>query len=323
MNSGMILFVALVFAAVFLLAQAIVVPTFGDDAKARKRLRQRLAQINSEDRGEVASLLRAKYLRELSPMARRVESLPGMERLAALIEQSGASFPAFRLLIVSFSFGVAGAVLGWLPTYIPLAGAGAALAGAALPFLKVMHDRKRRFELIEAQLPDAIDVIKRALRAGHPFGAALQLVAQDMDQPVAKEFELTFSDINYGSDLRRAMLGLLARVPSVTVMALVTAVLVQKETGGNLAEILDQIAKVVRSRFRFYRRVRTLSAEGRLSAWVLVLIPIVLFGLIWITTPDYLTVLVEQAEGRKLLMVAGGMMVVGVLWIRRVIRIEV
>ncbi len=135
-----------------------------------------------------------------------------------------------------------------------------------MPFLKLMHDRKKRFEKLDEQLPDAVDVMKRAMRAGHPFNSAMRLVAEDMSDPIAQEFQTTFADINYGNDVRRAMLGLLVRVPSVSMMAVVTSVLVQRETGGNLAEIFDQISRVIRSRFRFGRKVRTLSAEGRLSA---------------------------------------------------------
>ena len=165
--------------------------------------------------------------------------------------------------------------------------------------------------------------MKRALKAGHPFSATLKLVSEDMDDPVAREFELTFADINYGNDVRRAMLGLLQRVPSLTVMALVTAVLVQKETGGNLAEILEQISTVIRGRFRFYRKVRTLSAEGRMSAWILALVPFVLFIVISITTPDYLPALLETPLGVKLIAIAATMGVIGIYWIRKVIQIEV
>jgi tight adherence protein B len=322
MTSGTLMFLGLVFAAVFLLAQAIVVPKFGDDAKARKLLRKRLAKINSSDEHEFTSLLRAKYLRELSPFAQFLESLPGMERLAQVIEQSGHGYPGYRLLIGAAVLAVAGAFIGWLPTRDPLMSLVAAVVLGALPFVKVMMDRKKRFDLIEEKLPDAIDIVKRALRAGHPFGAALRLVSEDMEQPIAKEFSQTFSDINYGNDLRRAMLGLLSRVPSVTVMSFVTAVLVQKETGGNLAEILEQIAKVVRARFRFYRRVRTLSAEGRVSAWILVLIPFLLFGVMWVTSPGYLPVLLEHETGHKLLMVSGALTIIGILWVRRIIRVE-
>ncbi len=203
------------------------------------------------------------------------------------------------------------------------AGFCAAVAGFAAPYLRLSIQRRARLEKLEEQMPDAIDVIKRALRAGHPFNAAIKLVADDMDQPIAKEFELTFSDLNYGGEVRRALLGLLTRVPSVTVMALVTSVMVQRETGGNLAEILDQIAKVVRGRFRFERRVRTLSAEGKMSAWILALVPLGLIVIMSIASPGYLPIMLTNPLGHKMLYVAGILGVIGIVWIRRIIRIEV
>jgi tight adherence protein B len=193
----------------------------------------------------------------------------------------------------------------------------------AVPYLKLAVQRAKRMARFEEQMPEALDVMRRAMKAGHPFTQALKLVAEDMDAPISREFDLVFSEINYGSDLRRAMLGLLERAPSVSVMAFVTAVLVQKETGGNLTETLERITNVIRGRFKLYRRVRTLSAEGRLSAWILALVPVVLFAVISITTPDYLPVLFENPVGKTLLTVAAGMAVVGILWIRRVIRIQV
>ena len=189
--------------------------------------------------------------------------------------------------------------------------------------LKIWKARNDRMAQFEEQLPDAIDAMRRALKAGHPFSATLKLVAEDMEDPIAYEFEQTFADINYGNDARRAMLGLLARVPSVTVMALVTSILVQKETGGNLAEILGEISKVIRSRFRFYRRVRTLSAEGRLSGWILAMIPFVLFLMLTITNPDYLPMLTESETGRQAIVAGVISGFIGILWIRRIIRIDV
>jgi tight adherence protein B len=218
---------------------------------------------------------------------------------------------------------VAAGIIAWLVTRMPYVAAAAPLIGGSMPFLKIFRDRANRFARIEEQLPDAIDIIRRALMAGHPFNASLKLVSQDMGDPIAREFELTFADINFGNDVRRAMLGLLARVPSVTIMAFVTAVLVQKETGGNLAEILNQIGHVVRGRFRFQRRVRTLSAEGRMSAWVLALVPLILFGAMAIINPDYLPLLFEEPIGQKL---AAGAFVwagIGIYWIRRIIRIDI
>ena len=148
-------------------------------------------------------------------------------------------------------------------------------------------------------------------------------VAEEMQDPVSREFAITFADLNYGNDVRSAMLGLLERMPSVTVMALVTSVLVQKETGGNLAEILDEIGKVIRGRFRLQRKIKTLSAEGRLSAWILAMIPFGLFAAISITTPSYLPSLLENPMGQKLIFWGFALMVVGIYWIRRIIRIDV
>lgn len=324
MSDGLMIFLAMVFTAVFLLSQGLVVPVFGESGKMRKLLKQRLGQIDAvSDQGSMASLLREKYLRQLSPLEAWIESLPGMESLAHTIEQAGHSFPAYRLLLVSGGLCAGGGLAGWVFSRSLLIALACAGVGLALPFAKVLRDRKKRIEKFEEQLPDAIDSMKRALRAGHPFSAALKLVAEDMDDPVAREFELTFADINYGNDMRRAMLGLLQRMPSVTVMALVTSVLVQKETGGNLAEILEQISSVIRSRFRFQRKVRTLSAEGRLSAWILAMTPFVLFVVISFTTPDYLPVLLEDPTGRKLIAFGFVMGVAGIFWIRRIIRIDV
>ena len=324
MSAGIVIFIVLVAGAVFALSQGLVVPAFGDQARTRRLLQHRLAKIES-DSGEpsVASLLREKYLRDLSPLQRQLESLPLMESLARFIEQSGGKLLGHQFVIVSALLAVAAAVLAGLFLQNALAAVGAAVLGALLPWVRLRWLRQRRFEQLEMQLPDAIDVIRRALRAGHPFGAAVKLVADDLEQPIAREFELTFADINYGNDARRALLGLLARVPSVTMMSFVTAVLVQRETGGNLAEILEQISKVVRGRFKFQRKVRTLSAEGRMSAWVLALVPLVLFGVISVTQPTYLPVLVHNPIGQKLIFGAIGLGFVGMLWIRKLLRIEV
>ena len=177
--------------------------------------------------------------------------------------------------------------------------------------------------LFEEQLPDAIVTMTRALRAGHPFPAALKMIGDEFDEPIAAEFELTFGDINYGNDVRRAMLGLLSRIPTVTVMALVTAVLVQKESGGNLAEILERISAVIRGRFRLFRKIKTLSAEGRMSAWVLATVPLGLFVVLTLTSPDYLPVLVDDPRGHKMIIASIISASCGIYWIKKILRIEV
>jgi tight adherence protein B len=323
MDGGTILFFALLGGAVFLLSQVLIVPAFGSDARTRRLLRRKLEEIDAVDADrEVSSLLRQKYLRELSPLARRLEDTPHMEALGRAIEQAGLSILAHRLVALAVLAALGGAAVAMILTGNPAIAVLAFAAGGAAPFVVVFRKRRARLEKFEEQLPDAVDVMKRALRAGHPFSTCIKLVSEDMDEPISREFGHTFADINYGNDLRRALLGMLMRVPSSNLMAVVTAVLIQKETGGNLAEIFERISQVIRSRFRFGRRVRTLSAEGRLSAWILTLVPIVLFGVIWITTPAYLPPMLESPMGQKLLIFAGFMMVVAIFWMRKIIRID-
>jgi tight adherence protein B len=315
-------FLVVVFAAVFILLLGITNSASGN-SRVRRTLRRRLERINAESHEDVASILREKYLTSLTPFERRLEEMPFMQKLADMGEQAGRPKPGYQVVFNCILLAIIAGLVTGLVLHNALLGLVAAVLASLVPVLRLSSIRKRRLEKIDEQMPDAIDVIKRALRAGHPFNAAIKLVADDMDQPIAKEFESMFSDLNYGNDVRRALLGLLERVPSVTVMALVTSVLVQRETGGNLAEILDQIGKVVRGRFRFERKVRTLAAEGKMSAWVLSMVPLGLVAMLSISSPKYLPVLLTNPTGHKMLYVAGILGVLGVLWIRRIIRIEV
>ena len=324
MSEGMIFFIVMVFVTVFLLVQGLTTPVFGESAQARKRLQKKLSEIESANEEEAfSSILREKYLRNLAAWERQLEKLPSMEALGAFIEQSGSKYLAYRVVALSIIIGIVAALAAWIIMRVWYAPILAAVIGCYLPFMKISKDRTKRMATFEEQLPDAIDTMARALRAGHPFPAALKMIGDEFEDPISAEFELTFGDINYGNDVRRAMLGLLARIPTVTVMALVTAVLVQKESGGNLAEILERISAVIRGRFKLNRKVKTLSAEGRMSAWVLAMVPLALFVVLMITTPDYLPALVDDPRGQK--MIFGSMISasIGIYWIRKILRIEV
>ncbi|MCO6059622.1 type II secretion system F family protein [Pseudomonas sp. MOB-449] len=317
-------FLGMVFIAVFLLSQGLVVPVFGEASKVRKRIRARLELLeHASNLPNMQTVLRQKYLKRLSPLEARLEQLPFMERVAQMIEQSGHEFRAYRVVLLGLVLAIA---LG-LGLWILLKLWWLSLIGAALvfwlPILKVASDRNQRFQAFEEGLPDALDAMCRALRAGHPFNETLRLVAEEHTGPVAHEFGLTFADINYGNDVRRAMLGLLERMPSMTVMMLVTSILIHRESGGNLTEILERLSSLIRGRFRFQRKVKTLSAEGRMSAWVLVAIPFVLCLAIMVTTPTYLPLLIKEPVGQKLVMAAFIAMLLGIFWIRRIIRIQV
>ncbi|MDH4607278.1 type II secretion system F family protein [Pseudomonas sp. BN102] len=317
-------FLGMVFVAVFLLSQGLVVPVFGEASKVRKRIRARLDLLeHSSNLPNMQSVLRQKYLKRLSPLEAALEQLPFMERLAQVIEQGGHEYRAYRVLLLGAVLAVVAGLGLWLLLKIWWAALLLALVVFWVPILKVSSDRARRFAAFEEGLPDALDAMCRALRAGHPFNETLRLVAEEHKGPVAHEFGLTFADINYGNDVRRAMLGLLERMPSMTVMMLVTSILIHRDTGGNLTEVLERLASLIRGRFRFQRKVKTLSAEGRMSAWVLVAIPFVLSAAIMLTSPTYLPMLIKEPIGQKLVMAAFVAMLLGILWIRRIIRIQV
>jgi tight adherence protein B len=218
---------------------------------------------------------------------------------------------------------IAAAWLIMLATGNPLTALLVGLIAAAAPLVKINMERGKRLNRFEEQLPEAVEVMVRALKAGHPFTDTLRLVAEEMDQPIAKEFGMVHTDINHGLDMKVAFLNLLERVPNMTLMGLVTAVVVQRETGGNLAETLQNISKIIRGRFRFQRRVKSLTAEGRMSAWVLAMIPFVLFIGLMITTPDYLPILIEEPLGRKIVTVSFTLLLIGILWLRKLIRVDV
>ncbi len=317
-------FLGMVFTAVFLLSQGLVIPVFGEAGRVRKRIRGRLHVLeHASNLPNMQTVLRQKYLRRLSPLEARLEQLPAMEALAQMIEQAGHDYRAYRVLLLGLILGVVAGIALWLFTQLWWLALPVALAACWLPVLKIASDRSKRFAQFEEGLPDALDSICRALRAGHPFNETLQLVAEEHQGPVAHEFGLAFADINYGNDVRRAMLGLLERMPSMTVMMLVTSVLIHRDTGGNLTEVLERLSSLIRGRFRFQRKVKTLSAEGRMSAWILVAIPFFLTIAIMVTSPTYMPMLIKEPFGQKLVGVAFIAMLLGIFWIRKIIRIQV
>lgn len=316
-------FLVLVFLAMFLLMQGLAGPTIGGGGRMRRRMRKRIDELVSAPGVETPSLLRQRYLERLSPTGRRLESLPGMPALRRVAEQAGLDQPAHRFALQGLALAALSALASMASGVGGLAALAAALVTAALPFLRLAVLRTKRIAAVEEALPDAIDMIKRSVRAGHPFISAIKLVGEDMQGPIGQEFAATAADFAYGSDPRAALLGLVGRVPSVPLMGFVTAVLIQRETGGNLAEILENITQVIRGRQRFQRKIRTLSAEGRVSAWVLTMVPIVLAGVLHFTSPNYLPILFQHPRGMTMLVACGGLMVVGVWWMRKIIRIEI
>ncbi|WP_295438854.1 type II secretion system F family protein [uncultured Thiodictyon sp.] len=317
------LFFLMIFFIGFLLLQAFAGPAMGGRG-SRRRLRERIRNLSVDPQGsQHLSLVREHYLKDLSPWELRLRGLPGMDGLQSLIEQAGSSQQPQRAALTSLA---AAAAAGSAAGYVLNSGFSGLLIAVlvgALPLLLLRHKRAKRLARFEEQLPDALTTAARAMRAGLPFTEALNLVAQEMKEPVGKEFGIVYTEINYGGDARGALLGLLERVPSVAVTAMVTSVLIQRDTGGNLAEVLDKLAGVVRQRFRFQRTMLTLSAEGRLGGQIMSLLPFFMAGLLSLVAPDFLPQLTQDPTGRKLILGAFGLMVVGILWMRRISHIDI
>ena len=198
----------------------------------------------------------------------------------------------------------------------------AGLALGAVPFAVISFKRRRRLRQFEEHFPEALDLLGRAVRAGHAFTTGMEMIGKESPEPIGGEFRKTFEEQNFGLPMRDALLNMTERVPLVDVRFFVTALLVQKETGGNLAEILDNLSRVIRDRFRIYREVRTKTAQGRLSAMILIALPPIMMVVLSVN-PTYMRVLFDDPKGPTVLAIAGTLQLIGSAIIWKIIHIEV
>jgi tight adherence protein B len=248
---------------------------------------------------------------------------PHAAQVTTLMQQAGLTwkpsdffgFSALCALLPAVALALASA-----PVWVALCSGGAAMF---LPLWLVLHARKKRLGAIERTLPDALDLMARAMLAGHAFPGALRMVADEMPAPVCDEFRIVFQEVNYGVDIATALGNLTRRVPTDDIRYFVISVLIQRETGGNLGELLETIGNLIRARLRLQGTVRVLSAEGRLSAGILVVLPFVLAGVLQLINPSFLSVLWQDDAGAYVIGAAGAAMVIGVVWIRRIVRVHV
>ncbi len=204
-----------------------------------------------------------------------------------------------------------------------LIASAAGVAGCCIPYIVLRMRRSRRLKAFNAALPDAIDLMARALRAGHAMGSSIEMVADQTPEPLAFEFVQVYQQQRLGLQFRDALLQMGDRVPSRDLQFLITAILVQKETGGDLTEILDRAAYVIRERIRIEGEVRTHTAQGRLTGWILGLLPIIMLTLINIVSPGYSTVLFHDPVGQELLYAGGTLIVIGAFIIRKIVDVQV
>ena len=318
-----VLFAVLVFIAAVLLALTLTTPTLGSEAMSSKRTRERIKSLMGTLTPEATSLLLKREQQGLTPLARMMQTFPGIGGLSTVLKQLGSKTPAHVVLFGCFALGIAVFALLLMLRAPLLAALGVAIGLGYIPVFVLKRKRDKRIDQFEEQLPEALSMMSRAMRAGLPFADALRATASEMPEPLGPEFTTVFADITYGLGVKDGLINLMARIPSLSLQTMVTAVLVQRETGGNLSELLEKLAAVIRSRQKLYRKVKSLSAEGRMSAWVLVMIPLLLGVMISFSSPTYLPLLLKDPIGQNMLWVMFGLMLTGVFWIRKIINIQV
>jgi len=306
------------------ITQVLTAPLTSASAQSRRKLRKRIAELSHQGlQPEQLKLLRHSYLQELTPLELWLEGWPILAPLRRLIEQAGLQIPAYRILLLCVAGILGGLILIPLFSQTEFVIIGFTLVLGLGPWVWLKRKKTQRLLQFEEGLPDALAMLGRTLRAGLPLSQALQTVSQEMHGPVAKEFGIVFNELNYGGDLRSAFLGMLERMPSLAVMAMAVAIMIQRETGGNLAQSVDQLEGMLRERFRFQRHLRTLTSSNRTSAWIVGSIPVLLAVLLEIISPGHTSTIFTDPTGLKIFYFILGLQVIGILWIRKLIRLDI
>jgi tight adherence protein B len=252
-----------------------------------------------------------------------VARVPQLRDLPVLLDHSGVGWTTSSFVILSLGVGAASGLFGVVAFGGLFSGVILAGFGAWLPYGYLKFRKKRRLARFEEIFPEAVDMLARAIRAGHPLSAGIQMVGQEMADPVAGEFRTIFEEQRFGVPFADALMGMVDRVDLVDVRIFVTAVLVQREVGGNLSEILDNISNTIRARFKIRRQLQTFTAQGRMSGMVVGVMPIVVGLAFYAINPDYIRMLFEHPMGRAMLAFGITMQIFGYLWIRKVVNIEI
>jgi len=318
-------FVVLLFAAAILAFEATWLWWSGTHGGGARRIAKRLRLMAGRGDGgaDKLSILKQRRYSASPALDQALRRIPQTALIERLLLQAGARWTVAQFLAGSGAALVAGLLLP-LFWHMPIVPSLSVPAGALLlPYGWLLRVRAARLHKLEEQLPETADFLGRALRAGHSFANVLQMVGDELPDPIAGEFKFAYEEINYGVPMNEALHNLAMRVPLTDLRYLVIAVLIQRESGGNLAEVLGNISRLIRARLRLLAQVRVMSAEGRMSAWILGLLPLGVLALMMLTNPAYVKVLWTDPAGVTLTWYALTMAAGGVIWMRKVIRIRV
>ena len=292
----------------------------------QRKLESRLKEMTSpegEDEGNHDAIVKAGAGGMMPALDRAISRTNRGNALSAWIDQSGSKATLSSVLGVATVLGLMMALVAAMFTHAGWSMPVGFGIGFALPFLVLKMKRTRRMRAFEEQFPEALDLIARALKAGHAFATGLKMVADEMEEPVGPEFRKTFDEQNFGLPLKDSLENLTVRIPVLDVRFFATAVLIQRETGGNLSEILENLAHVVRERFKILRQVRVYTAHGRMTGYVLLALPAFLSVALMFINPDHMNLLFRERMGQQMLMAAIVMQTAGFLWIKKIVKIEV
>jgi len=289
-------------------------------AKIRKRLRKYTYEENQKNG---ADILRKRLLSEIPFVNRLLQRISAVRRLDELVIQANAPYTLWFYVLLFGLLTILGFLFGVFFLKQKLLAVLLGLLASAIPYIYLHAKKEARIEKFRSQMPEGLDLIARALKAGHALPSGMKLAAEQFEDPLGPEFAETLDEINFGVSVADALKNLADRMNCMEVRYFVVAVILQRETGGNLAELMESLAHLIRENYKFQGKVRTLSAEGRLSAIVLIALPFLIAGWIKISTPAFLEPLLTEPVGRLMLMSAGVMMVLGIIVIRKMIKIDV
>ncbi len=320
----LISFLVFLFAMFFVLG-AYLLATLGTDAK-RARLRQRLSEalLHSAHTEDIEVVLaRNELMSEIPWLNQLLIRVQAALHLKQMLDQADLHITPSRLVMFSVMAGMLAALSASMITVSILVMLTAGLVVAALPFAHVWWKRKKRFDSFLEHLPDTLDLMSRALAAGHAFAEAMHMVSAEMPEPISTEFRKTYEEQNLGLSLKLALENLTQRIPLLDLRMCVTAVLIQRETGGNLAEILEKVSHTIRERFRIMGDLKTLTTSSRISAWLLCGLPILVTFAITALNPDYMTILWKDPRGHYLIATALFLQLTGMLIVKKILRIKI
>ncbi|HJT66561.1 MAG TPA: type II secretion system F family protein [Pyrinomonadaceae bacterium] len=322
----MFLVLFFVFVTSLFLVYALFLLTSRKSDARRRLLNERLAEAIRSSAGSTdvdVQLAREELLSEIPWLNRSLLKIQITGRLKRTIDQADLQITVMRLVL----FAGTAAALGFLAAAMitvsfPLRVLFAIIAGV-LPFLYVINKRRKRMKKFLQLLPDALDLMSRGLSAGHAFTESLQMVATEMPEPIASEFRKTYDEQNLGLSLKLALENLVQRVPLLDLRMCVTAIMIQRETGGNLSELLEKVAYTIRERFRIMEDLKTLTLSSRWSAWLLCGLPIFLAIYMSMMNPQYMEVMWRDPRGHNLLFIAAVMQILGMLMVQKIMKIKI